>query len=219
MRSYEVHPPHLCLMPLMRWITGFMSFEIKPLFGERRIAGPAVTTKDALSRIAEPPLLALKAIDSAERGDVIARTADGDSRNIGLWGGLMATASKQRGIEAVAVDGGIRDVAEMTKLQLPIFARSVVPSTSIRRTEVLATNIPVVCGGVEVNLGDIVVGDCDGVVVTPIQHVTQVLKRAEEIDRIENLEAEDLRRGAGFVATVNSSADSSRHSVSRVLPE
>lgn len=184
-------------------ITGFMSCEIKPVFGETRIVGPAVTIKDTLDSVAEPPLLALEAIDSAKKGDVIVRAADGDSRDIGLWGGLMATASKQRGIEAVVVDGGIRDVAEITKLQLPIFARSVVPSTSIGRTRVLATNVPVVCGGVKVNPSDIVVGDGDGVVVIPTQRVTQVLKTAEEIDRIENLEADDLRRGAAFVATVN----------------
>ncbi len=183
-------------------VTGFMSYEIKPMSACKRIVGPAITIKDAISNTPEPPLLALEAIDLAKEGDIIVRAVDHDSKNIGLWGGLMATAAKRKGVQGAIVDGGIRDIDEIAELRFQIFARSVVPSTSLRRTRVEAINVPVICGGVRVRPGDLVVGDSDGVVVVPLEHVEEVTKRATEIDEIEKLEAQELRRGAKFVDTV-----------------
>jgi len=175
----------------------FMSHEIKPLGRFNRIAGPAVTIKDTPATEKEIPLLAMQAIDSASEGSIIVRSVEGtDARDIALWGGLMSQAAKVKGIQAAVLDGGVRDVIEAEEMKFPIYARSVVPSTSVGRTKVSAINVPIQCGGVTVAPGDIVVGDADGVVVIPKQKLRETLKLAREIDETEKSEVVELRRGS-----------------------
>lgn len=188
-------------------IVGFMDCGIKPIIPGKKIVGPAVTIKDVITEKTEAPILALKAIDSAQKGDVIVRSiedaAEATSKNIGLWGGLMATASKHKGIEGAVLDGGVRDVSEVRTIQFQIFAQSVVPSTSVRRTKVEAINVPITCGGRRVNPGDVIAGDEDGVVIIPQKYLSQIIKRASEMDKIESLEMEELKRGTSFIETIN----------------
>jgi regulator of RNase E activity RraA len=77
--------------------------------------------------------------------------------------------------------------------KLQVFARSVCPATTVGRFKTLASNIPVVCGGVLVNPGDLVVADLDGVVVVPKEHVDAVLKMATEIEVREAEQARLIR--------------------------
>jgi len=184
-------------------IIGFMDHEIKSINIEKKIVGPAITIKDIPTKKVETPLLALKAIDTAQKGDVVVRVVEGgDAKNIGLWGGLMATAAKHRGINGAILDGGFRDILEIRNIGFQIFSRSIVPSTSVRRTEVVSINTPVICGGIQVNPGDMIVGDADGVVAIPTQNLTQIIERAIEIDKIERLETEELKRGTPFIDTI-----------------
>ena len=177
-------------------IRGFMSHEIRPMGRYRRIAGPAVTIKDAPTTERIIPLLAMEAIDSASLGSIIVRSVERtDARDIGLWGGLMSQAAKVKGIQAAVLDGACRDLIEAEQMKFPIYARSVAPTTSPGRTKVLAINIPIECGGITVAPGDIVVADIDGVVVIPIQKSAEVLKLAQEIDKTEKAEVAELRRG------------------------
>jgi regulator of RNase E activity RraA len=177
-------------------IRGFMSHEIRPLGKYARIAGPAVTIKDTPATEKMIPLLAIQAIDSALKGSIIVRSVEGtDPRDIGLWGGLMSQAAKVKGIQAAVLDGGSRDLVEAAAMKFPIYARSVVPTTSVGRTKVSAINVPIECGGVTVAPGDVVVADVDGVVVIPKQKLAEVLKLAQEIDKIEKAEVVELRRG------------------------
>lgn len=177
-------------------IRGFMSHEIRPLGRHARIAGPVVTIKDTPTTEKMIPLLAIQAIDSAPKGSIIVRSVEGtDPRDIGLWGGLMSQAAKVRGIQAAVLDGGSRDLAEAEQMKFPIYARSVIPTTSVGRTKVSAINVPIECGGVTVSPGDLVVADVDGVVVIPKQKLAEVLKLAQEIDKIEKAEVVELRRG------------------------
>jgi len=180
-------------------IRGFMSYEIKPLGRFCRIAGPAVTIKDIPTTEKGMPLLAMQAIDSAPKGSIIVRTVEGtDARDIALWGGLMSQAAKVKGIQAAVLDGGARDIIEAEEMKFPIYARSVVPSTSVGRTKVSAINVPIQCGGVAVAPGDIVVGDTDGVVVIRKQKLGEALKLAQEIDDVEKTEVSELRRGSAM---------------------
>jgi len=178
-------------------IRGFMSCEMKPLGKYGRIAGPAVTIKDTPATEKAIPLLAMQAIDSAPEGSIIVRSVEGtDAREIALWGGLMSQAAKVKGIQAAVLDGGARDILEAEEMKFPIYARSIVPSTSVGRTKVSAINVPIQCGGVTVTPSDIVVGDADGVVVIPKQKLGEALKLAREIDEIEKNEVVELKRGS-----------------------
>ena len=176
-------------------ISGFMSHEMRPTWGFSRIAGPALTVEDVPSTKVEGPMALLEAIDSARPGDVIVRAvSDPRRKEIAFAGGLISRGAKNRSIEAMILDGGVRDVDEIESLKLPVFSRSVVPSTSPGRTRVKCINRRVTCAGVVVNPGDIVVGDTDGVVVIPKARLVEVYSMALAIDEVERKETKDLRR-------------------------
>jgi regulator of RNase E activity RraA len=173
---------------------GFMSHDMRP-----RTAGPGVPPKfvgratTALMRPATPeqasPTLSAKfsieMIDNAKPGEVGVLQIE-DGLDVAGLGGLMGTAAKARGMAGIVIDGGVRDVGEVRALGLPVFARSVVPSSSVGRYATVARNVTVQCGGVEVHPGDIVVAGEDGVVVVPDAQANAVLKRAIEIDQRES---------------------------------
>ncbi|RLE80329.1 MAG: RraA family protein [Thermoprotei archaeon] len=183
--------------------SNYMVFDIKPIIPGTKIVGPAVTIKDVPTSKHEVPLLALKALDMAERGDVIVRVVEKtDARNIALWGGLMTLASKVKGLEGAVLDGGTRDVREIRDYGFPVFARSIIPCTSVGKTRVEAINVPVVCGGVLVRPGDIIVGDDDGVVSIPKEVVKEVVEEAERIEETERKEAEEIRKGVSLYEIV-----------------
>jgi regulator of RNase E activity RraA len=80
----------------------------------------------------------------------------------------------------------VRDTPQIQKLQFPVFSRGVAPSTTINHYRVSGVNVPVTCGGVKVNPGDIVAADMDGVVVVPKARAAEVLKKAQELDDTEH---------------------------------
>ncbi|MDQ7820485.1 MAG: RraA family protein [Armatimonadota bacterium] len=173
---------------------GFMAAEIKPL-APVRIVGPAVTVLERRSLEAHPPRHALDAIDEAPPGSIIVIATDDPeaARDVALWGGLMTVAAVTRGLGGVVLDGGVRDAEEIRREGLAVFARSVVPSTTVGRYATVARDIPVVCGGVPVHPGDIVVGDGDGVVVVPREAAAEVLAAAEQIEQAERAVAQRIR--------------------------
>jgi regulator of RNase E activity RraA len=123
-------------------------------------------------------------IDTARPGEVGVIVVEG-SLDVAALGGLMGTTAKARGMVGVVIDGSVRDVAELRALPLPVYARGVVPSSSVGRYASVARDVPVTCAGVTVRPGDIIVAGEDGVVVVPADKAEQVLKRAQEIDARE----------------------------------
>jgi len=168
---------------------GFMSHDMRP-----QVPGPFVgRATTALLRPAPPekatPTLSAKhsieMIDNAQPGQVGVIVIENGLDVAGL-GGLMGTTAKARGMAGVVVDGSVRDVAELRALALPVYARGVIPSSSVGRYASVARDIPVTCGGVTVRPGDIIVAGEDGVVVVPAERAEAVLKRAQEIDARES---------------------------------
>ncbi|MDX2178142.1 MAG: RraA family protein [Bryobacteraceae bacterium] len=123
-------------------------------------------------------------IDNAAPGEVGVIVVEG-SLDVAGAGGLMATAAKSRGMAGLVIDGAIRDVGEIRGLGLPVFARSVSPSSSVGRWATVANQQPVECAGVTIRPGDILVAGEDGVVRVPADRAEDVLKRAREIDERE----------------------------------
>lgn len=167
---------------------GFMSHDMRPRSGGK-FAGRAVTAllTPATPEAATPQLTArhsVQMIDEAKPGEVGVIVIE-DGLDVAAIGGLMGTDAKVRGMAGMVLDAGVRDVEELRALGLPVYSRSVVPSTTVGRFASVANNIPVSCAGVTVNPGDIVVADEDGVVVVPKDNAEAVLKRAREIDERE----------------------------------
>jgi regulator of RNase E activity RraA len=105
-----------------------------------------------------------------------------DGIDIAGMGGLMGTAMSARNFSGAVIDGGVRDVAYLQKIGFPVYALGTVPSTSVSHYRFAGSNIPVVCDGVTVAAGDIVVADADGVVAVPRANAAEVLTLAQEMD-------------------------------------
>jgi len=167
---------------------GFLSHDMRPRVGTQ-IVGRAITAlvKPAPPEKATPPLSArhvVEIIDNSKPGDVAVIVIE-DGLDIAGIGGLMATTAKSREMAGVIVDGGVRDVAEIRALGLPVFSRSITSATSVGRYASVSNQTPVRCAGVLIKTGDIIVGGEDGVVRVPSEKAAEVLKRAEEIDARE----------------------------------
>ncbi len=97
----------------------------------------------------------------------------------------MATAMNARGFSGAVIDGGVRDVAYLKKIAFPVYATGIVPSTSVGHYRATG-NVPVMCGGIRVNPGDVVVADADGVVTVPKDIAAEVLVKAQVLDQTEH---------------------------------
>ncbi|MBL8168073.1 MAG: RraA family protein [Acidobacteria bacterium] len=150
------------------------------------IVGRAVTSlvKPAPPEAATPALStkhSVEMIDEAKPGEVGVIVMEG-TLDIAAMGNLMATAARVREMAGMVLDGAIRDVWDIRRMGLTVYARSISPRTAVGHYATVARNVPVECAGVTVRPGDIIVADEDGVVVVPQERAEEVLKKAQEID-------------------------------------
>lgn len=160
----------------------YMTHRMRPLFTSR-FAGYALTVKLKKQENHDPQALngMISAIDQGKEHSVYVMVVE-DGADIAGMGGLMGTAMAARNFSGAVIDGGVRDTAYLQKIGFPVFATGTVPSTSVGHYRFDASNIPVVCDGVPVDPGDVVVADNDGVAVVPIERAREVLKLAQEMD-------------------------------------
>ena len=172
---------------------GVMHSSIKPVSG-RRFVGVALTVKLFPGDLVD----CLAALSVAQEGDAIVVDACGETET-SIWGGLMAGLCQQKGVSGAVVDGAVRDIDEIRDLDFPLWAKAVVPRSThspySRRLEPLEVNVPITCGGVLVNPGDIVLADEIGVVVIPRPEAEAVLLRARELAANEEKTRARIREG------------------------
>jgi regulator of RNase E activity RraA len=160
---------------------------IRAMVPDVRMAGPALTV-----HAQDDHLPVFSALAEAEPGDVLVVVTSGGHRAV--VGELFATEAKRRGLAGIVVDGFCRDVAGLRRLGLPFFARGTVPAsgTTISR---MPLRERVRCGGVDVDPGDIVFGDDDGLVIAPAERLTAALEGGEAIARAERAMLEAMAAG------------------------
>lgn len=161
----------------------YMSHQMRPIFTSK-FAGFAVTVllKKQEGRQGSQALAGmLAAIDHGGPDSVYVMKVE-DGVNIAGMGGLMGTAMQARDFAGAVIDGGVRDTAYLRKIRFPVFALGIVPSTSVNHYRFAGANVPIDCDGVNVNAGDIVVADEDGVVVVPRAEAAPVLALAQKMD-------------------------------------
>lgn len=175
---------------------------VRPLVPSMRTWGEAVTMYlEKVAAVPERPFqLELEVLDDLEAGQVIVAQCNAPTLSA-FWGGLLSNAAIGRMGAGVVCDGGVRDFAEITALGFPTFCAGLTPYDSLGRMDGRERGIPVVCGGVRVIPGDLVFGDADGVIVVPKDMADEVIRRAWEKVCGENTVREELRGGAGAVAT------------------
>jgi len=184
---------------------GYMSHDMRPRVGMAFVG--RATTANLKPAPPEQATAALSAkdsvamIDAAKPGEVGIIVVEG-SLDLAGMGGLMATAAKSRNMAGIVLDGGVRDIAEIRSLGLPVFARSVSPGSSVGRWASVGKDIPVTCGGIKVTPGDIIVAGEDGVVVVPKAQEQAILKRSQEIDDRETKMVPFIKQFKSLTQTV-----------------
>ena len=165
----------------------YMTHRMQPIF-TAKFAGYARTVqlkKDEGNSDPEALTGMLEAIDQGSTDSVYVMVVE-DGEDIAGMGGLMGTAMAVRGYAGAVIDGGVRDVAYLRKIGFPVFATGIVPSTSVHHYKFGGGQVPVMCNGVPVNPGDIIVADCDGVAVVPKANAQAVLTLAQQMDYKEH---------------------------------
>ena len=153
---------------------GALDSAIKPIRHGMRVLG-ACPPGDTLTLHA--------ALKLARPGDVIVCAAAGFTEQ-GLFGDVMASAAKGKGIAGLVVDGGVRDSSEISRLGFPVFSRSISIKGAVKET-LGQLNQPVVVGGELVSPGDLIIGDDDGVVVIPRALIAETAETSAERERKE----------------------------------
>ena len=162
---------------------------IKPLGSGVRILGPALTVQC----FPQDNLMLHKALQLAQPGDILVATTDGYP-HAGYFGDLMATSAMARQVGGLAIDGCVRDSAEILEMGFPIFSRGTCIRGTVKKNPG-TINHPVLFGEVIVHPGDLVLGDDDGMVIIPQAKIEEVLEASQRRVEKEIEKAAALRTG------------------------
>jgi 4-hydroxy-4-methyl-2-oxoglutarate aldolase len=173
-----------------------LPIDIRPLRPEWKLWGPAATLSavTVAAEAASPYAIELECIDRLPSGSVLVATTNGD-RGSALWGELLSTACRARGVHGVVLDGLTRDAAQIIAMNYPVFAGGFCPLDSKGRLDAIAYNQPIRVGSVVVRPGDWIYGDIDGIVAVPRELMETALAKAWEKATGENKVRDELAKG------------------------
>jgi 3-hexulose-6-phosphate synthase/6-phospho-3-hexuloisomerase len=155
-----------------------------------KMVGPAITVQTFEGDWAKT----VEAIDTAQSGDVIV-IYNGGSDQVAPWGELATLSCINKGVSGVVIDGAVRDIDDIRRLEFPVFVRAVVPNAGEPKGfgEI---NAEIRCAGQTVRPGDYIVGDDNGIVVIPKERAYEIARRSVEVEKNESRIRDEIIKGS-----------------------